>query len=71
MPNLWHIFKSFHVSLLKPYKGDSPSSLVEEDPPKFEEDEEVLLPKRILKHEDKVLRIGKVLQKHLVKFQTM
>ena len=40
----------------------------EEEPPKFDEMEEILKPEYILKHEDKLLRSGKVLQRYLVKF---
>ena len=43
-PSSWHIHNAFHVSLLKPFKGDSPSKPIEEDPPKFEEQEEILQP---------------------------
>ena len=56
-----HIHNAFHVILLKPYKNDPPPSLVEDDPQEFEKDEKILKPKRILRHEDKILRIGKVL----------
>ena len=45
-----------------------PSAPIEEDPPEFDEMEEILRPERILKHEDKVLRIGKILRRYLVKF---
>ncbi|WP_129259429.1 hypothetical protein [Enterobacter cloacae complex sp. GF14B] len=68
-PNHWLIHNSFHVSLLKPYKGEPPSEPIIEDPPEFEDQEEVLQPKAILWHEDKVLRHGKIIQRYLIKFK--
>ena len=56
------------MSLLKPYKGIPLSAPIEDVPPEFDEQEDILRPERILKHEDKVLRIGKVLRRYLVKF---
>ena len=40
----------------------------EEEPPNFDETEEILKLEYILKHEDKILRSGKVLRRYLVKF---
>ena len=40
----------------------------EEEPPKLDETEEILKLEYILKHEDKLLRFGKVLWRYLVKF---
>ncbi|MCO5571372.1 hypothetical protein L7F22_025110 [Adiantum nelumboides] len=68
LPDHWHIHNAFHASLLKPYKGTPPAAPIEEDPPEFDEMEEILRPKKILKHEDKVLRTGKILRRYLVKF---
>ena len=68
LPAHWQIHNAFHVSLLKPYKGQPPVVPIEEEPPKFEKQEEILKPETILKHEDKLLRSGKILQKYLVKF---
>ncbi|MCO5580537.1 hypothetical protein L7F22_034405 [Adiantum nelumboides] len=56
LPNHWLIHNAFHVSLLKPYKGEPPSEAIMEDPPEVEDQEEVLQPESILRHEDKVLR---------------
>ena len=58
----WHIHNAFHVNFLKHYKGTPPIAPIEEDPLKFDEMEEILRPEKILKHEDKVLRIGKILR---------
>ena len=78
LPDHWLIHNAFHVSLLKPYKGEPPKELVIEEPPKelvieeppeFEGLEEVLQPKSILRHEDKVLRSGKTTRRYLVKFK--
>ncbi|MCO5601712.1 hypothetical protein L7F22_055835 [Adiantum nelumboides] len=68
LPDHWHIHNAFHASLLKPYKGTPPAAPIEEDPPEFDEMEEILRPEKILKHEDKVLRTGKILRRYLVKF---
>ncbi|MCO5550578.1 hypothetical protein L7F22_004066 [Adiantum nelumboides] len=56
LPNHWLIHNAFHVSILKPYKGEPPREAIMEDPPEVEDQEEVLLPECILRHEDKVLR---------------
>ncbi|RYA68257.1 hypothetical protein DD598_25180 [Enterobacter cloacae complex sp. 2DZ2F16B1] len=44
LPNHWLIHNAFHVSLLKPYKREPPSEPIIEDPPKVEDQEEVLQP---------------------------
>ncbi|MCO5609255.1 hypothetical protein L7F22_063479 [Adiantum nelumboides] len=69
LPNHWLIHNAFHVSLLKPYKGEPPSEAIMEDPPEVEDQEEVLQPKCILRHEDKVLRHGKTIRRYLIKFK--
>ena len=40
-----------------------------EEPPAFEDQEEILQPESILWHEDKLLRSGKVIKQYLVKFK--
>ncbi|MCO5551025.1 hypothetical protein L7F22_004520 [Adiantum nelumboides] len=56
LPSQLLIHNAFHVSLLKPYKGKPPSEAIMEYPPEVEDQEEVLQPECILRHEDKVLR---------------
>ena len=69
MPAHWQIHNAFHLSLLKPYKGEPPTEPILEDPPDIDQDEEILQPDVILRHEDKFLRSGKTLRKYLVKFK--
>ncbi|MCO5551955.1 hypothetical protein L7F22_005462 [Adiantum nelumboides] len=69
LPNHWLIHNAFHVSLLKPYKGEPPKEAIMEDPPEVEGQEEVLLPESVLRHEDKVLRNGKIIRRYLIKFK--
>ncbi|MCO5577997.1 hypothetical protein L7F22_031835 [Adiantum nelumboides] len=54
LPKHWLIHNAFHVSLLKPYKGEPPKEAITEDPPEVEGQEEVLQPESVLRHEDKV-----------------
>ena len=68
-PSNWHIHNAFHVSLLKPFKGTPSTEPIEEEPPEFEEQEEILQPEIILRHEDNLLRSGKILRRYLVKFK--
>ena len=69
MPPTWHIHNTFHVNLLKPFKGTPPTEPIEEDSPEFDEQEEVLQPDIILRHEDSLLWSGKTLMQYLVKFR--
>ena len=59
MPSHWQLHNAFHVSLLKPYKEEPPTGIIQEDSPDFDEEEEILQPEVILRHEGKVLRKGK------------
>ena len=68
LPRMWLIHNAFHVSLLKPYKGDPPTDPIVEEPLNFEDQEEILHPKSILWHEYKILHSGKVIRQNLVKF---
>ena len=69
LPRMWLIHNAFHVSLLKPCKGDPPTDPIVKEPPNFEDQEEILQPKSILQHEDKILRKGKIIRRYLVKFK--
>ncbi|MCO5569514.1 hypothetical protein L7F22_023227 [Adiantum nelumboides] len=69
LPSHWPIHNAFHVSLLKAYKGDLPQEPILDDPLEFEGTEEIFQPEHIIRHEDKVLRNGKVLCKYLIKFK--
>ena len=69
LPPTWHIHNAFHISLLKPFKGDPPTKPIHEEPPLFDELEEVLEPEEILQQEDNTLRSGKVICRYLVKFK--
>ena len=42
LPRTWLIHNAFHVSLLKPYKGDPPTDPIVKEPPSFEDQEEIL-----------------------------
>lgn len=44
IPLHWHIHNSFHVSLLRIFKGDPPAVPIVDDPPLLEDDEEMLVP---------------------------
>ena len=57
------------MSLLKPFKGDPPTKSIVEEPLAFEDQEEILQPKSILRHEDKILQSGKIIRRYLVKFK--
>ena len=57
------------MSLLKPFKGKPREGPIDEDPPEFDEQEEILQPEVILRHEDNVLRSGKVIRKYLIQFR--
>ncbi|MCO5613087.1 hypothetical protein L7F22_067361 [Adiantum nelumboides] len=68
LPKHWLIHNAFHVSLLKPYKGEPPKEAIMQDPPEVE-GQEVLQPESVLRHEDKVLRNGKIIRRYLIKFK--
>ena len=69
LANTWLIHNAFHVRLLKPNRGDLPKKPIMEEPPKFEDQEEILKSESILRFEDKVLHSGKIIKRYLMKFK--
>ena len=69
LPPTWHIHNVFHINILKPFKVTPSTKPIEEDSLEFEEQEKILQPKIILRHEDNLLRSGKTLRRYLVKFR--
>ena len=65
----WHIHNAFHVSFLKPCKGEPPTTPIQEEPPDFDEQEEIVCPDEVLLHEDNMSRLGKILRKFLIRFK--
>ncbi|MCO5547933.1 hypothetical protein L7F22_001388 [Adiantum nelumboides] len=66
LPNHWLIHNAFHVSLLKPYKGEPPKEAITEDPSEVEGKEEVLQPESVLRHEDKLANLDGTKHKYRV-----
>ena len=55
--------------MLKPYKEDPPSQPIQEEPPEFDEQEDILVQEDLIKHEESILCSGKVIRRYLVRFK--
>ncbi|MCO5589090.1 hypothetical protein L7F22_043056 [Adiantum nelumboides] len=68
LPDTWRIHNAFHLSLLKPFRGDVPDDGEPDEQPEVEENEEILVSEQILAHKDTKTK-GKVRRRFLVKFK--
>ena len=61
----WTIHNAFHVSLLKLLHGEPSTGLPDEEQPDVEEEDEVLVPKQIISHQDRKVK-GRVARHYLI-----
>ena len=69
IPSHWRIHNSFHISLLRPFRGSIPLHPIIDDPPLLEEDSEILVPESILDHDQTTTRTGTVYHRYLIKYK--
>ncbi|MCO5613265.1 hypothetical protein L7F22_067541 [Adiantum nelumboides] len=62
LPKTWKIHNAFHMSLLRPFKGEVPEDMIADEQPEVEEIEEILQPEQILAHKERKVK-GKLVQK--------
>ena len=68
LPENWKIHNAFQLSLLRPFVGQVPEEIVQEEQPEVEELDEILIPEQILAHKDRKVK-GQIARRFLVKFK--
>ena len=69
IPQHWLIHNSFHVSLLRKFKGTPPIAPIVEDPQLLEDDEELLVLESMIDHDVTTTRTGNTYHRYLVKYK--